>query len=441
MKKKDTWKVRKPTENKAFVNKKLAAIVKSTVGHAPELADCIYLDGPNFGTSRCLAEDVGIPSANMHIPVPFSDKMHRRMLNADEAKKDGIADVNIHRGFAYDVLVKFAQEGKKFAFAYLDYLGNLNGGSHTRPRLDLDVLFKNRMLCPPAFPTSVLAITCCERNSTPLSGSGKELAEIGVAHVDDELKSPDDRIPRIVAAVTTLANLHDYEAHFCFQHTYGSMIVCAFFIKENVRIVQLRKQLAAAVESEKKLREAREVEMMAASYAADSVADSTTHDAVSSDDADYIAFDDSAADNAADSTDDGLPDWDSKSVDSKDTPKSSTTMNGAITLDEAEDLAQSLGVAVKKRDLGQGRRRKSDMAASTASAKRFKVDPNVMRDDIRKFRPTCSFWIPETYITHGPKGTRLTPAPKGSKRVPGHYCNERVTSTGKMCSAHVPKCK
>jgi hypothetical protein len=246
-KKVDPWGEGKVTDDKIFVNQKLAEIWWPLISHAPKLANGFFLEAANFGTLSELMK-LGIQSKNFDVPVPFSSKHHKRILASDEAKKLGISDVNIIPGYAYDALVEQGSKGVKYAFMHLDFVGSINGrttGDGTMPRLDLHVAFSKRMFCSSNFPKSLLTITCCERNCSPLDGKPETLAEVGAVRVSSKLRTPDDRLPLICSAVTAVANVNGYNAHLCFFHTYKSMVVCGFQITENSLVPSLRAELAS----------------------------------------------------------------------------------------------------------------------------------------------------------------------------------------------------
>jgi hypothetical protein len=206
----DKWEDRKLTDDKIDINDRLTSSLDKAFEYGDKnLANIFTLDGGDLYTSCQFIRKLKIPSSNIYVPAPFNGSHEETMNN--EYNPD-LKDIELHQEFAFDLL---SRVDKKFLVIFLDYCGTFDGSLQTIPRIDIDLIFKRKLLCSSEFQYAKLALTFCLRDD-----------RINTSHKD--------QIKRILDTVEKLAEKNDYRINnIDFKYEYGSsMFFCSFEVEE-----------------------------------------------------------------------------------------------------------------------------------------------------------------------------------------------------------------
>jgi len=142
--KEDSFLDQEPSLDKITVNKMIVLAAEVVLKGRQKTAKALTLDGSGMYTSGLwtASDGLGLSGQNVTVPNPFSyDELKQTQSKNHHLP---LARVNIRCELVYDTLKSLKTNGVKdyFSLVYLDYCCTKRGNEHTRPMIDLDMLFR-----------------------------------------------------------------------------------------------------------------------------------------------------------------------------------------------------------------------------------------------------------------------------------------------------------
>jgi hypothetical protein len=163
----DPFLRRAVTSDKKRVNEQLVEETEPVVKGRNASTCALTLDGADLHTSQLWIQKLGLVGAHITVANPFLASRIRAQQCEHLAKKKEtleLSRVAVQPLFACDaMLAAAASKGTSFNLMFLDYCCTWRGNDHTKPRVDVDCLFRHQLLCSAEMPNAVLAVSLCFR--------------------------------------------------------------------------------------------------------------------------------------------------------------------------------------------------------------------------------------------------------------------------------------